>query len=266
VAVSMGCDGSDYTQPGGLSEVQGANSRFDFVDDIPYCSLIDGADAGIGSITGKAINMLKSLKKLLGHDDKFFDLLESSAIEAQNSVQLLVEMLRQPQTEATLDGFSHARRKDKQITERITEELCKTFVTPLEREDIEALSIALYKIPKTVEKFSEKFILCRSFISDIEFSRQIKILEQTTSTVTQMVKKLRKRAHLETMKDQNERLHHLEGEADKLMLELVKDLYSGKHDPLRVIVILDLYEILERIVDRCRDAGNVIFQIVLKYS
>jgi uncharacterized protein Yka (UPF0111/DUF47 family) len=207
-----------------------------------------------------------NLRKLLGHDDKFFDLLESSARQAQGSVQLLVNMLKEPDTTPSLDDFVHARRKDKKITEEITEELCKTFVTPLEREDIEALSIALYKIPKTVEKFSEKFILCHNLIKEVDFTRQLKLLEQTTETVTEMVKKLRKRVHLENMKDQNTRLHYLEGEADKLILDLVKELYSGKHEPLKVIITLDLYETLERIIDRCRDAGNVIFQIVLKYS
>jgi len=207
-----------------------------------------------------------NLRKLLGHDDKFFNLLEASAVEAQSSVNLLVEMLKTPETTSSLDEFVHSRRKDKRITEEITEELCKTFVTPLEREDIEALSIALYRIPKTVEKFSEKFILCHNHIKEVDFSPQLRLLEQTTDTVTEMVKKLRKRAHLETMKEQNTRLHYLEGEADKLMLNLVKELYSGKHEPLKVIITLDLYETLEKIIDRCRDAGNIIFQIVLKYS
>lgn len=206
------------------------------------------------------------LRKLLGHDDKFFALLESSAVEAQNSVQLLVDMIRRPESEVTIDGFVLARRKDKRITEQITEELCKTFVTPLEREDIEALSTALYKIPKTVEKFSEKFLLCRSHLRGVEFLKQITILEQATATVTQMTKMLRKRPDLDTMRHHNDRLHHLEGEADKLMLELIKDLYSGQHEALKVVVVLDFYETLERIVDRCRDAGNIIFQVVLKYS
>ena len=117
-----------------------------------------------------------------------------------------------------------------------------------------------------MEKFSEKFILCHNHIKEVDFTRQLKLLQQTTETVAEMVKKLRERVHLEKMKDQNSRLHYLEGEADKLMLELIKELYSGVHDPLKVIIILDLYETLERIIDRCRDAGNVIFQIVLKYS
>lgn len=209
---------------------------------------------------------MNPFRKLLGYDDKFFNLLEASAAEAQSSVQLLVGMIKKANGMPTLDEFIQTRRKDKQITEEISEQLCKTFVTPLEREDIEALSIALYKIPKTVEKFSEKFVLCHSHISKADFSRQVNILEQTTETVTQMVKTLRARAHLEQVKEQNDRLHYLEGEADKLMMSLLKELYSGKHDPLKVIIIMDLYETLERIIDRCRDAGNVIFQIILKYS
>jgi len=210
--------------------------------------------------------MITVLRRLLGYDDKFFNLLEASTAEAQTSVQLLVKMLRAPASVPTLDEFTHSRRKDKRITEDITEQLCKTFVTPLEREDIEALSVALYKIPKTVEKFSEIFLLCRTQVSDVEFLPQVDLLEQATDTVTRMVRKLRRRPQLQDMKEENARLHFLEGEADKLMLDLVRGLYSGKHEPLKVIIILDMYETLETIIDRCRDAGNVIFQIVLKYS
>ncbi len=50
------------------------------------------------------------------------------------------------------------------------------------------------------------------------------------------------------------------------MLDLLRDLYSGRHESLKVIVLKDLYELLERIIDRCRDAGNVINHIVLKHS
>lgn len=205
-------------------------------------------------------------KKLVGHDEKFYDLLEASASEAQSSVSLLVKMLRSSSDLAALDEMAKTRRKDKRITEEITEQLCKTFVTPLDREDIEALSTALYKIPKTVEKFGEKYLVCRPYLDDGSFARQTQILEQTTATVAKMVAHLRKRTHLEQVKEENDHLHYLEGEADKLILQLTHDLYSGKHDPLKVIIHMDLYNILEKVIDRCRDAGNVIFQIVLKYS
>lgn len=210
--------------------------------------------------------VMKALRKLLGYDDRFYDLLESSALEAQSSVRLLVDILNGKDGPATLDDIVQNRRKDKRITEDITEQLCRTFVTPLDREDIESLSTALYKIPKTVEKFSEIFLLCRENIAGVDFARQAVILQQAIDVVAEMVKLLRRRANLETMKEHNSRLHYLEGEADKLMMELIKGLYRGRHDPLRVIVVMDLYEILERIIDRCRDAGNVVFQVVLKYS
>jgi uncharacterized protein Yka (UPF0111/DUF47 family) len=210
---------------------------------------------------------MKVLRRLLGYDDKFFDLLEASAAEAKTSALLLVEMLKKTRDVLSLDEFVLTRRKDKRITEEITEQLCKTFVTPLEREDIEALSFALFKIPKTVEKFSERYLLfCGDQVKGVDFSQQASILEEATETLAQMVSKLRSHAGLETVKSFNDRLHHLEGKADKLMLDLVKDLYSGKHEPLKVIILTNLYETLETIIDRCRDAGNVIFQIVLKYS
>ena len=68
------------------------------------------------------------------------------------------------------------------------------------------------------------------------------------------------------MKEQNDRLQYLEGEADKMMVELLRALYNGESDAVAVIALKDLYDLLEKVIDRCRDAGNVIFHIVLKNS
>ena len=81
-----------------------------------------------------------------------------------------------------------------------------------------------------------------------------------------MVKALRDGMDLEKIKDLNDKLQYLEGEADRHMMSLYKDLFGGKHDPLQVLVLKDLYELLEKVIDRCRDAGNVISHIVLKNS
>lgn len=207
-----------------------------------------------------------SLQKLLGKDDKFFSLLEASAVEGQASVQALKRILTNPSVTPTLDEFVASRRKDKQITTEISELLCKTFVTTLEREDIEELSNVLYKIPKTVEKFAERFILTAPQVREVDFSTHAAMLEQATETVVAMVKTLRTHSHLEKLSQQNKLLQKIEGDADKYMLDLMRDLYSGKHAPLKVVILKDLYELLEKIVDRCRDAGNVISHVVLKYS
>jgi len=207
-----------------------------------------------------------SLQRLLGKEDKFFDLLEASAQEGCASVQALKKLVANPTQTNALDDFALSRRKDKAITAEISEALCTTFVTALEREDIEALSIALYKIPKTIEKIGERIEIAPQHIKGIDISRQLDMLEKATETVLTMLKELRHGVKLERMKDINDRLQHVEGQADKLVLELLKELYSGKVSDVQVVFLKDLYELLEKVTDRCRDAGNVITQIVLKNS
>ena len=117
-----------------------------------------------------------SLQKLLGKEDKFFTLLEASAEEARGSVQALVKLSKDLDQPVALDEFSYARRKDKQITKEISTAVYTTFITALEREDIEELSNALYKIPKTVEKFTERVLMSPQHVRGIDFSKQISLL------------------------------------------------------------------------------------------
>ena len=207
-----------------------------------------------------------SLQQLLGKDDKFFALLEASAEEGRSSVLALKRILTNPSVTPTMDEFIASRRKEKQIATEISELLCKTFVTTFEREDIEALSNSLYKIPKTVEKFAERFILTAPQIRDIDFTKQAAMLADATDAVVAMVKGLHTHKHLGKVSELNQKLQKIEGDADKLMLVLLRDLFSSKYDPVKVVILKDLYELLEKVVDRCRDAGNVISHIVLKYS
>jgi len=207
-----------------------------------------------------------SLQRLLSRGEKFFDLLEASAEEARQSVQALMELIHLPQKERSLEKFVLRRRQDKQITQEITTLVCSAFVTPLEREDIEALSHALYRIPKTIEKFAERLLVLPPAVPAESFLQQAQLLEQATDTVWQLVHQLRQGVHLDKIQEENGRLHGYEGEADKLILDLLRDLYSGRYDALQMIVLRDLYELLEKVIDRCRDAGNVIFQIALKNS
>jgi uncharacterized protein len=207
-----------------------------------------------------------SLQKLLGKEDKFFNLLEASAQEARNSVQALVKLSNNLDKTLPMDEFAYSRKKDKEITREISTAVYTTFVTALEREDIEELSNALYKIPKTVEKFCERILLSPQLVRGIDFSKQIRLLEQATDIVLELVRSLRDRMNLERVKELNDKLQFLEGEADKHMMVLYKELFCGEHPPVQVIVLKDLYELLEKVIDRCRDAGNVISQIVLKNS
>lgn len=211
-----------------------------------------------------------SLKKLLGKDDKFFDLLEAGAEEAKASVDLFSNFLKKISDgrvpASSLDDFIQSRRKEKRIRHLMTEELSKTFITPLEREDIEELSFALYRIPKQVEKIVERLSIYPGRVPQAAFLRQADLMSQAAEAVVFMVKQLRGGTTIEKIRSASERLHFAEGEADKVMLSLLKDLYQGPFDAKELVILQELYEMAEQAVDRCRNAGSIVMQIVLKHS
>lgn len=205
-----------------------------------------------------------NLQRFFGKPDKFFSLLEASAEQARSSIDSVVKILSQPDQMPSLDEFVLSRRKEKRITEEISEELVKTFVTALKREDIEELARSLYRIPKTAEKFAERFILGSRIARHTNFGRHVALLGQAADTLQEMVRGLRGQMNLAKMKEQNDRLQYFEGEADKLMLDHYRELYDGSHEATTIFILKDLFEILETCVDCCRDTGNVIYNIVLK--
>lgn len=208
------------------------------------------------------------IRSLFRGDETIYTLLESSATQARQCAILLKDVIPHlgGDMSAQLEAIRQSRRRHKKLTQEITEKLCRTFITPIDREDIEALSSSLHKIPKTVEKIAERLTVCPvEFTNDI-VSRQVSLLEQGTLTMVEMVNGLRQKATLETIQDAQDRLQHIEGDGDKMFMDLLRQLYNNKVDAIEVVILKDLYELLEKAIDRCRDAGNVVFQVVLKYS
>jgi uncharacterized protein len=207
-----------------------------------------------------------SLQQIFGKGEKFYQLLEAAAQEAHESVRLAVELTHNPKDTKRLDDLVMARRKEKKISEQISEQLVQTFVTGLEREDIEALARTLYRIPKGAEKLADRFLLAAPHLQGVDFSKQAEMMLKATDVILTMIKQLHAMQDLQKIKELNDKLQYIEGEADAYMMELLRDLYSGKYDALRAIVIRDIYELIEKVVDRCRDVGNVALYIVLKNS
>lgn len=207
-----------------------------------------------------------SLQTIFGKGDLFYGLLEQSAEAAHSAAKALSALLGLRGKSAAMDDFRAARQQEKRLADQINKELVHVFVTVLDREDIEALSSALYKIPKVIEKFAERYNLTQSHLVGIDFGGRAVMLEQATEVIVTMTKQLRRGIRIEEMKVLNDRLQQIESEADRLILDLYRDLFTGDKHPVELILRKDLFEILEKAIDRCRDAGNVIYRIVLKNS
>jgi uncharacterized protein Yka (UPF0111/DUF47 family) len=209
---------------------------------------------------------MQNLQQLLGKEDRFFQLLASSAEQAHAAAEALSQFLALPPSQRNLQGFAEIRRKDKTITSEINEILCTSFVSSLEAEDIETLSNSIYKIPKTIEKIAERILLAPQHLASVNVAEQAVMLEKCTGVLLRMVKEMQQGMTKVQGKKFNDQLQTIEGEADKAVLELLGGIYNESKDPGRVVFLKDIFELLEKVTDRCRDAGNTIFQIILKNS
>jgi uncharacterized protein Yka (UPF0111/DUF47 family) len=207
-----------------------------------------------------------SIQQLFSKGDRFQELLESASQESHESVRLAIELMRPPQKSQNLDDLILARRKERKISEQISTELVKTFITGLEREDIESLAHGLSRIPKAAEKLAERLIMAGRHLDGIDFSKHADMMTKATDAVHCMIQQLRDMKDLEKIKTFNDRLQLVEVEADRYMMEMLRDLYGGKYEPYRAMVLKDIYELMEKVVDRCHDAGNIVMHIVLKNS
>ena len=210
-----------------------------------------------------------NLSRFLPREEQFYDLLEASADEVKASADLLGRLLaiiNRNEPPSSLENFEEHRRIDKQITQQITEAICRTFVTPLDREDIVALAEALYKIPKSIERIGEHLLAYQLKSRQNDFQQQNELLSEASDTMLFMVRGLRTLEDPDEIRAKNQDLQRLEGEGDRLMLELTRKLFTEVDDAKEILMRKDIYERLERTIDRFRDAGNIVVQIVLKHA
>jgi uncharacterized protein Yka (UPF0111/DUF47 family) len=183
-----------------------------------------------------------------------------SRLDAQN----LNRLMRAAAPGITLDEFIKSRRKDKEITKEIEQRLAAALVTAIEGEDIEILSSALYQVPKSIGKFAERFLVSVERVRNVDFLPQLSLLERAIDLVRQMLKQSR-RPNLSRLAGLNAQLQKVEAEADHLVMEWNCQLYIRKYDFLTSVLLKDLYDLLEKTMDRCRSAGNIMYRVALKH-
>ena len=205
-----------------------------------------------------------SILSFFSKDDQFIGLLEKSARQAHEMALALQSLVNGDTGEHTV--FNKAEYDDKKLTESIRELLVTTFVTALEREDIESLSNSLFKISKTINKFAERYQAARHLTGPERFTEQLQYLCDSTAILVQMVACLRKISDIKQAKVLKDRLDQCEYQADKLLAKGIADLYQNEPDAIRLFANKDLLAHLESAIDRCRNSGDLVYHIVLKNS
>jgi uncharacterized protein Yka (UPF0111/DUF47 family) len=207
-----------------------------------------------------------SLQTIFGKGDKFYGLLEQSAATVCESAKALHELLTQPDQGAVMAAFTATRAREKALAAQISEELVNTFVTALDREDIEALNSSLYKIPKSIEKFAERYEIVSDRLVGVDFAQRALVLQRSSEVVAEMIGELRRGLRIDPVKKLQDRLQALESEGDRMLLAPYRTLYIEGGDVMRAMLAKDLFELIEKAIDKCRDVGNIVYSIVLKNS
>ncbi|TAH37285.1 MAG: DUF47 domain-containing protein [Planctomycetota bacterium] len=152
------------------------------------------------------------------------------------------------------------------ITHDCVEALHKTFITPIERDDIHRLITRMDDIMDYVDEASERISLYEIHEFTPELRSMAEILVRATEQILGAVKGLRNMKNAAPVRRACVDINHLENQGDGIYQRAVARLFKEERDPIAVIKWKEMYESLENAVDRCEDVANTLDGIVLEHA
>jgi hypothetical protein len=193
-------------------------------------------------------------------------MIERQSKNVLEGVDALVNMLEH------YNEIDKKREKIKQIENEgdkmvhdIFSELNKTFITPIDREDITKLTSSLDDILDNLEAVSERLIIYEIKKPPQYMLEFAQILQKTTRNVNQGINLLRNFKEAKQIRAFCKEINTLENEGDILLRKATAELFKKK-DPIEIIKIKELYDDMEAAIDRCEDVADVIGDILVKYT
>ncbi len=153
-----------------------------------------------------------------------------------------------------------------QITHDTVDLLRSSFITPFDREEIRKLISRLDDIVDYIESAAHRLTLFRILEVPPEVVELSSVLIRTQEQVVEMVKMLRTMKKNQEMHDHVKEINRLENEGDKLHRKGIAALFENGGDPLTVMKLKDLYEILETAIDCCEDVAQVVEGIIIEHE
>jgi len=204
---------------------------------------------------------------LIPKNYRFYDLFEQSARNLVTGAELMADLLehfenvdmktaRMKELEHVGDGIIH----------EIVEQLHKTFVTPLDREDITALAQNMDDVMDYMEGATTAIRIYGIKRPTVAARGVADLVRLQTVQVEKAVPKLRQRSQLKSVLEHCVEIHRLENEGDTLFLDAMARLFQEEPSPVEIIKWRDIYDQLERATDSCEHVANVLEGIVLKHA
>jgi predicted phosphate transport protein (TIGR00153 family) len=202
--------------------------------------------------------------KLFPHHENFFDLFSRQGAIVREGCVMLQEMLtRFDNLEDRAKKLKDVEHRGDLVTHEIFERLNRTFITPLEREDIHALASGLDDVLDSVEAIGHRLVIFKIQASTPAAVQLAEIISKSSEQIEQAVNNLKDFKNLMGFTIE---INRLENEADAISRQAVADLFSGNHEVMDVLRWKEIYGRLENAADQCEDIANTIETIVIRNS
>ena len=200
--------------------------------------------------------------RLIPRDEVFFSMFASLASRATASARLLAELFANPHRMAELvTAIKQIEHEADTITHDVIARINRTFVTPIDREDIHLLASRLDDVIDQIDGTARRALMFR--INEVRepAMRMTAVLIKSGEAIEGAVTHVKKPT---IVVQQSVKVKQLEEEGDALYHAAVGGLFEGTPDPIQVIKWKELYDTIERALDRCEDVANTLESIALK--
>ena len=202
--------------------------------------------------------------RLIPREERFFDDFIALAVEIRRGASVLQEMLApDPPIRDKADEIKEIEHKCDFLTHEIIQRLNRTFVTPLDREDIHTLARSLDDVMDAIDAAATLVRLYR--LDTVRFgARELaQIITACTKQVRLAVDAMER--HQGVVPHAVE-INRLENEADRTHQQAVSRLFDDERDPIVVLKWKEMLDLLEDATDRCEDVANVLEGVVVKHG
>jgi uncharacterized protein len=206
--------------------------------------------------------MIRLASLFRGNDQGLFELLERAGENIHRAAALLDEMLGSfPDGAALAQEIRACEHAGDRITHELIDRVNKTFVTPIEREDVLLLASALDDVVDYVEEVAD-FLGLYGIEAPMEQAQHLaQILSRATEQLARALPMLRgfKDCHEQVVE-----IHRLENDGDVIVRGAITSLFKDRIDPVAVIRWKDIFERLENAIDATERAAYILEGIVIK--
>ncbi|MFL5245149.1 MAG: DUF47 domain-containing protein [Gemmataceae bacterium] len=204
---------------------------------------------------------------LIPREQKFFDMFDDVAAVISRAAGKFLDMVTEfDRLTSRSNELKHEERAGDELVERIIQSLDRSFITPIDREDIHALATSLDDILDNMEETSHRFGVFRIERPTPEAVAMAKIIQDCCLHLEHAIRLVRTMKDPEAVQSHLKEITRLENEADKIYRDSDSALFVNPPDILQLIKWRELYGWLEETVDACKNTALVISEIVIKGS